>query len=43
MDRKTSRVAFDMLTFSPDFQARPQELLHQRAQAMAQEDNSLKL
>ena len=34
MDRKTYREAFDKLTFSPDFQARTQALLHQRAQAL---------
>ena len=43
MDRKTYREAFDKLTFSPDFQARTQALLHQRAQAMEQEETSMKL
>lgn len=43
MDRKTYREAFDKLTFSPDFQARTQALLHQRAQAMEQEETSMKI
>ena len=43
MDRKAYREAFDKLTFSPDFQARTQALLHQRAQAMEQEEASMKL
>lgn len=43
MDRKTYREAFDELTFSPDFQARTQALLHQRAQAMEQEETSMKI
>ena len=43
MDRETYREAFDKLTFSPDFQARTQALLHQRAQAMEQEESSMKI
>ena len=43
MDRKTYRETFDKLTFSPDFQARTQALLHQRAQAMEQEETSMKI
>lgn len=43
MDRKQYREAFDKLAFSPDFQARTQALLHQRARAMEQEETSMKI
>lgn len=43
MDRKQYREAFDQLSFSPDFQARTEALLQQRAQAMKQEDSTMKM